>query len=908
MKKIFILLAVIPLFLFFVACDKETEEKTDEVILSEALEKLTFPDTIDSDQTMPTNLDGKIQLEWESSDPTVFTADGKVYRHEEEKLITVTAKATLNDAKKEKAFQTAVLALDTKKIDDIVADTTISADEQLYIFTTVYIKVDNGYYVVNEAKSNLYFVESSDMTSIEVGKKILINVNKKTEENIVCFTELSRKIYSEIDEVTKENYGEEESLSNVTLLAPELANYGKLFTTLGKVQKEGNVFSIVDLGTDEYKFILSDKNTSEVKAKLENAIGEFKISFAAILTNYNTEAEAWEILIPSEDFVVKSEISKLDNLRIVMDYAARQIPNTIDREINRISLPTTHPIITDATIEWKLNDTDGYIAADGTVSRPLYSKNAKIIYRVLYDNYDQSGSVYTTIKSMTFDIDELLSDKYYNEAKCDEGDIAGDTCWNEDTGVYNFSEKLSVRGIIVDITKSYELILKDVKEDVYIQISGLDSNTWKKIHDDIGVGKTVYFEKAGLRTNGFALELNASSATFVESATENTNAIGEYNYTDITFAEFNELDFKKLETYRKIYKIKKAFIYNRDGYTIVGEDSSISGNMAEENTKFTLGKPGSGTTLRTWKGLGEISYTESDNDYYVPEALTFVYADIPVFIRGNRNIISKTEYFPVLSTGEFGAKQTSRITYNKTILYSLGYAEKSDLVTKDEEKKLLEYFVKKVVDRNLEKTLSPSDNYMVSKYSYTESQNRVTTYFPNAILNDEYSSGYVTWQFLQHNVDIKISLNTGETLPTLTCDKEKFCVSEAYDERIHETDNRLDYKVLTPGQAYIQQSTQTNLFILTYQKDSHKKYIADPLNNYPDNIGDRSGKGDYSNNDNVNLNSTISGETFTFTLELKYEYFIDGQSTGEFIEHTVTKTLDPLQDGEGLNGAFVSIK
>ncbi len=831
MKKTFaiILVLVLGLVLFSACTGDNTEAELDKAL--DELNKdvpLTATDAI----ILPTVSNGDISVKWISSDETILTSSGIVYRYLEDKTVDLKSELTLGGKTREKTFTITIPKLEG--LTNITDVQTVDVDESHLLFVQVYGFTKDGYYVGNG--NDVIYVESNEVPSI-IGQNVLLNVRKKLDGNRPYYEELSKKLY--LGTSGEVNFGSVPQ--NLDVFAQKDLNLEENFSTMiystGYVKIEDDSIYIDSTSLNTRVKLASnsvDATTDYLKTTLIK--DNYVVKFKGFL--HKNDGEMWEINITSNDYVEANEMSSIEILGQIVTFVNESIPKYIDKSIEQISLPTTHPLFTDAVISWNLLATEGLINENGVVYRLSDDKSVGVSYIVQYQNYDRTGNITMTIASSLDKVSELLTAEVYNEAKCLDGDIPGETCWN-DKGVYVYRKTYNLEGIIVD-KGSLFILLKDKDEDLYIPIVGITGN-WTF---ELEKGDKLFFENVYLRTNGYALELyrgeyNPEKSTF-------GGEVPTLVYETISFDELEQLDNQSIETYLKLYEVEKSFVcYNgTHDYQIV--ISNIVEDCTENQTNdFTINETAYSSFV-SYEARG------SNKDGLVTASeVKDIYVKLKVYYRGMRRLIREK------TLNSSGDKEVYVDVYKRE-LFALGYAEKVE-TTVEEEIEIYKNYLKK----------------SLNSFAKLDGQSGDLRLYED-FLNNNYASYSLTKEML--NIDIKYVSSE------LTCSEDRFCPNEPY-KRITHTPNGGSRIELTPGYVALKYNNEAyaGLFFLSYASDQMKQYIVDPLNNYPESGDDTTGA--------INLDNPNDGQAFTFDFSLKYEIYIDGIGTGEFIEHSISKEV-----------------
>ncbi len=840
MKKTFVvILSSIVLLLGITGCFGGSKSETPENRLERALEELSVPSTISEDIVLPSVSDTNINLVWESSDESILTSSGKVYRYETDKTVILTASVSLSGVNREKEFTVTVPKI--TELDIVDPDDEIGTEYKL--LGVLQGTTTEGYYF--ETNGNMYYILSNEVPSI-IGQKMLVNIKKSENEGIFAvYNELSKEIYTTV--VEEIDFGEVEDVNFYTQMDFEdSANYYQKVYTKGVVEITENEVYITQDGSDKIK--ISSKTPSAVIEHIKSFEYKDTNEYEVVLKGFlNTYADGvWEVTISTNDFIAADLTSDAKKMNIIFQYAIKAIPTYIEREVERINLPDTHPIY-GGIITWNLEGTNESISEEGLVTTAADDQNIAISFTVTFNGAARSTEINSVIEGNVDNIIDMMNEEIYNEAVCSSDQLPGEGCWNT-SGVYVYEDKFNVKGIVVNVGASF-ILLKDLVEEVYIPIFV----PLYSVYYDKNVGDILFFEGAGLRTNGYALEVYGGA--YIPSKSTLGGPAPDINYTPINYQDFKNLDPKAFSTYEKLYQVEKAFTCSNErlDYFLIMEDTTNNCDANLDNTYII--------DETTRSSLVEYELRGDNNSPGIAASETRnTYISMKVLYRGERTLLRKQMIDKVEET---------LVNTRKVELYSLDYVEFPTL-TAEEEKAVYDFFIR-------EKMLYLQE---------TDKTNMYLRMYDNIKGNESAAYDITNWAF---NTDIR--LVTGES--SITCNLERFCPTDKYANLKHYDTN----ENITPGYVVFNAGPEgSGLFFIQYFSDKLKQFVVDPLNNYPEDGNpanpNNSGKLNYGEN-------APDGEVMQFTITVKYQVYVDDAPTGEFIEHTITKSVNPAADAGG---------
>lgn len=563
MRKIFGLVSILGILIFFAACDLSGDSTGGK--LNEAYEALNIEGNVeyngagvDELSFLPKTENGT-NVKWTSSDETVIRTDGKVFHYLEDKMVTVTAELSFEGETKEKTFEVTV-----KKIDD---DVTLSQvfeaqdESQVVSLSTVHGVLKTGFYVNDGLKT--IFVESN-VENVVLGGMAFVSGVKKTSGS---------QMYIEANEKTSFYLGTSGNVEVPTTKKPmvvvaganpEIADtYGTKFTTDAVLQKEGDEFFL----TSYPEYVKAAVNSTESTVQeLTNNLGK-KAEFSGM---YHKNVDGiWEIVVLATAF------DDLDNTAKILEiskWLTTKFPSDgfIDG-ITQLDLPSTHPVY-GGEIEWGTDGTHGIIDKNGVVSAPIVDNfDIQLTYTIALNGESVTSSpdgqvrpIILKMSSMIMDVREVANEEKYNEAK---------TQWSS-TGYFEFAANYHVKGEVISYKKvkdpntgeRYAILMRDLETEDIITYMG---NKNDSDNEDFNVGDIVTLSDVKLITLGKKLFItqkivNGMIQGSVFEVEAQSNPDLTITYVPVTVDEFMALDFEDFSTYNKLYEVKDAYVCAED--------------------------------------------------------------------------------------------------------------------------------------------------------------------------------------------------------------------------------------------------------------------------------------------------------------------------------------------------------
>ncbi len=496
-----------------------------------ALAYFNIPTTTSEALDLVDYLGEGFEISWASSNVNIVTNDGNIYQYPEISQATLTVTVKLNDVTSTKDFVVSVSALENLSTK---ADVDASeVDSTHHIFGEVIGIEDTGYYVY--ADETIIFVEGSRALHSIVyvtGTKVDANISTLIETSVDTYPETSNTVL-ELQKRVIGYYAEQD---------PDNPNvYGSWVSTNGLLTLIDDVPYIT---SGDIKIKVSSETSDAIYDALIESAGE-KIDFVGILRSH--DGSDWEVTIINPDFVTYTELNDTERNAEIVKWIYQLIPQEITDE-TMLNLPSTHPVF-GGTITWGLSGTDGIIATDGTINRPIQNTSFEITFTVQTNNLTvKPDAISLTIGGLLVDLSQVITEANYNEAKAN---------WNS-IGNYTFPGTYNITGQVYYKSTTNYVILKDLNTENFVFFYDLLPTAGVNLTE---LGDIIRLEATTLKTSGKRLILSGGSIVDIENVSGfDRYETRPFELTNISFEDYKALDFESFDTYNHFYNIEKVYI------------------------------------------------------------------------------------------------------------------------------------------------------------------------------------------------------------------------------------------------------------------------------------------------------------------------------------------------------------
>ncbi len=536
MKKYAFYFFVLVLTLTLSSCAQANEEAITII-----LDNLTVNEEIDSDITLPTEIDD-YELTWTSTDESIVSNTGRVNRYNDDRTVTLTA--TID--KYSKTFEVTVLGYPEM---NTVRDAMRGTEDVVFTFVgEVYSVLSSGFFV--GSNSYIIYVESDTLPTIGntvyvSGTKHFVDYKGYIDADIV-------EIYDSAD--VEINTVPTRGLSTYTsLYYKDPYSYGTQMTSEGVLIIEGESYYI---DNSEVKIKISDQTPESIRTILASHLGK-KMKFSGILSDYNHDDNMWILSIGQLDETQFKTLNSGEKLKYISTWINEQVPNRITDEFD--NFPLTNPTF-GGEIVWDFSLTEGFITDEFEISLPNVDKEVVVSFTVTIDDIvPQTEVKRMTILAGVWSVSMINREEIYDIAKINDGEVEGIDGWDA-YGDYTLPSMYSVEGIV--ISREYQhAIIKDLESDEILMINQTSLQVMSQFH----TGDYVRFESATLTTDNYRLVLTGGLLAEVIPATEHEYST-EAVYIDATYDDLANKAKDDLSLYSHLFKLEKLFYVETFGY------------------------------------------------------------------------------------------------------------------------------------------------------------------------------------------------------------------------------------------------------------------------------------------------------------------------------------------------------